>query len=297
MQPLVSIIVPVWNAGEHLRPCIESILHQTYSNFELIAVLDCPTDGSDNVMDTFAASDKRIHIIRNRTNLHIGQSRNKGLQEAKGKYILFVDHDDECAPTLLESLVQAAQDEATDMVISPVWTTNEQDPTNHLTMPTITDGVEARHWALSEALSGGKSPLGTLVTPILGVLLKKSLLQGLCFVDTKWMSAEDLLFLIEALHKAQKVSLITPFLYTHNEYEQSTGKQKSYLGVEHRERALHYLEERVKEWEDQVYWLPYLRKGLRKQRLRLGKKHYLLLKKQLFCKKVKDLFAYLKKNL
>lgn len=291
MQPLVSIIVPIWNAGEHLQPCIESILHQTFSNFELIAVLDCPTDGSDEIMETYATSDKRIQIIRNQTNLHIGQSRNKGLQEAKGHYILFVDHDDLCAPTLLESLVQSAQDEDADMVISPIWTTNEQDPTNRLVMPTINNGEEARHWALSEALSGGKSSLGTLVTPILGVLLKKSLLQGMYFVDTKWMSAEDLLFLIEALHKAQKVSLITPFLYTHNEYEQSTGKQKSYIGVEHRERALHYLEERIKEWEDQVYWLPYLRKGLRKQRLRLGKKHYFRFKKQLFYEKVKDLFA------
>lgn len=288
MQPLVSVIVPVWNAGEHLRPCIESILHQTYSNFELIAVLDCPTDGSDEILKTYATLDQRIHIVRNQTNLHIGRSRNRGLQEANGKYILFVDHDDLCAPTLLECLVQSAQDEDSELVISPVWTTNKQDPTNRLVMPTIKDGAKARQWALSEALSGGKSSLGTLVTPILGILLKKSLIQDLRFVDTKVMSAEDLLFLIEALHKAQKVSLITPFLYTHNEYNQSTGKQKAYIGVEHRERALHYLEERVKEWEDQACWLSYLRKGLRKQRLRLGKKHYFLFKIQLFLKKCKE---------
>lgn len=291
MQPLISIIVPVWNAGERLCPCIESILHQTYTDFELIAVLDCPTDGSDRILESYAAEDSRIHLIRNKTHLHIGQSRNRGLQAAKGEYILFVDHDDVCAPTLLESLVLSAQEEDTDIVISPVWTTNEQDPTNRLVMPTIKDGKEARQWALSEALSGGQSPLGTLVTPIIGVLLKKSLVQGLRFVDTKVLSAEDWLFLIEALHKAQRVSLIAPFLYTHNEYKQSAGKQSSYIGVEQRERALHYLEERVNEWTDKNHWLPFLRKGLRKQRLRLGKKHYLWFKKQLFYKKVKDLFA------
>lgn len=64
-QPLVSIIVPVYNAGELLSPCLSSLVRQTLKEIEIILVLDCPTDGSDKVCEEFATRDSRIKIVRN----------------------------------------------------------------------------------------------------------------------------------------------------------------------------------------------------------------------------------------
>ena len=93
-MPKVSIIVPVYNAGIYLKGCLDSILQQTLCDIEVILILDCPTDGSDVICQKYAEKDNRIRIIWNEKNLHIGLSRNKGLEIATGEYIAFSDNDD-----------------------------------------------------------------------------------------------------------------------------------------------------------------------------------------------------------
>ena len=78
MPPKVSIIIPVYNAGEYLARCLESVVSQTLKDIEIVLVLDNPTDGSDLVAEEYSQKDSRIKIIKNEKNLHIGFSRNKG---------------------------------------------------------------------------------------------------------------------------------------------------------------------------------------------------------------------------
>ena len=92
MQPKISIIVPVYNAGNYLRHCLDTLVNQTLRDIEIILIIDCPTDGSDEICREYAANDNRIVIINNVRNLHIGNSRNEGLKIAQGKYIGFSDH-------------------------------------------------------------------------------------------------------------------------------------------------------------------------------------------------------------
>ena len=84
----VSVIVPVYNAGVHLKKCLGSLSSQTLKEMEIILVLDCPTDGSDKVAEEFAQRDSRFRILRNSENLHIGNSRNEGLKVAKGETVM-----------------------------------------------------------------------------------------------------------------------------------------------------------------------------------------------------------------
>ena len=92
-KPFFSIIVPVYNVEKYLPQCVESILRQTYENFEVILVDDGAKDRSGEICDEFAAKDERVSVIH-KQNGGSSSARNAGIQEAQGTYILFVDSDD-----------------------------------------------------------------------------------------------------------------------------------------------------------------------------------------------------------
>jgi glycosyltransferase involved in cell wall biosynthesis len=103
--PLVSVIVPVFNAERYLERCIESIVNQTYSPIEIILVNDGSTDGSFDICKRYRKSDARISVI-SQVNQGPNCARKLGLQKAKGKLIGFVDSDDWIAPEMYEKMVQ-----------------------------------------------------------------------------------------------------------------------------------------------------------------------------------------------
>lgn len=101
----ISIIVPVYNVREYLPQCINSILAQTFTNFELILVDDGSTDGSGRICDSFTNKDCRIKVIH-KANAGVSAARNTGIQAASGKYIIFVDSDDYVEPDYCAELYQ-----------------------------------------------------------------------------------------------------------------------------------------------------------------------------------------------
>lgn len=92
-QSLIQVIVPIYNVKEYIKPCLDSILRQTYSNLEIILVNDGSTDGIEQVLDEYASKDSRIKVI-NQANLGLQAARNKGLDNCTGEYISFIDSDD-----------------------------------------------------------------------------------------------------------------------------------------------------------------------------------------------------------
>ena len=106
--PMVSVIMPVYNAHLYVESTIKSVLSQTYRDFELVIVDDGATDGSGEICDAYAKQDARIVMIHQK-NGGICKARNTALQVAKGKYIAFCDHDDLYQPEYLELAVTAAE--------------------------------------------------------------------------------------------------------------------------------------------------------------------------------------------
>ena len=98
--------MPLYNAERFLEETIQSVLNQTYQNFELIIIDDCGQDGSLNIAEKYAKLDKRIKIYSNKENKGIAYSRNRGLQEARGEYIALLDDDDIAMPNRLELQVK-----------------------------------------------------------------------------------------------------------------------------------------------------------------------------------------------
>lgn len=112
----VSVIVPVYQVEQYLPGCIDSILAQTYTDFELILVNDGTKDGCPAIMQSYADRDSRIRQIH-KENGGLSSARNAGLDVAQGEYIAFVDSDDTVAPNLLEDAVRAADESGAEQVL------------------------------------------------------------------------------------------------------------------------------------------------------------------------------------
>ncbi len=105
---LVSIIMPSWNTGRWIAESIESVINQTYQNWELIIVDDCSTDNTDDIVGSF--KDNRIKYFKNDINSGAALTRNRALREARGEWIAFLDSDDLWVPTKLEKMIAFAKD-------------------------------------------------------------------------------------------------------------------------------------------------------------------------------------------
>ena len=113
----VSVIVPVYNIEKFLPKCMESLTRQTFKNIEIICINDGSRDGSGEILNSYAQNDERIILI-NQENQGVSRARNRGLEIARGQYIIFVDSDDYVKEDLIEKLYSKALETGADIVAS-----------------------------------------------------------------------------------------------------------------------------------------------------------------------------------
>ena len=138
--PKVSIIIPVYNAGDYLRECLGSLIRQTLKEIEIICVNDGSTDASLEILKEYARKDRRITILT-QSNLYAGVARNAGLAVARGEYLSFLDADDFFEKDMLEEAYRTARKSDSDVVIYNVNFYNNQ-----------TKKFESPRWILNEHL-------------------------------------------------------------------------------------------------------------------------------------------------
>src|SRR5699024_3270740 len=120
-DPAVSIIVPVYNASKTLCRCVDSVLKQEFSNFELWLVDDGSQDDSPALCDAYQRQDpRRVHVIH-KQNAGVSAARNDAIQKARGTYLQFLDSDDWLAPEATRLFVRTAQDNNCDLVIADFY--------------------------------------------------------------------------------------------------------------------------------------------------------------------------------
>lgn len=115
MSALVSVVIPVYNVEQYLNECVDSVLDQTYSDYEIILVDDGSTDNSGKLCDDYLSVDNRIKVIH-RENGGLSAARNTGMDAATGDYIYFLDSDDYIESVTLERLVHTAKTDDADIV-------------------------------------------------------------------------------------------------------------------------------------------------------------------------------------
>lgn len=115
-MPAISIIMPVYNAERYLKCSVGSVLAQTFADWELICFNDASTDGSLAMLEEYTASDNRIRIIDSPVNVKQGAGRNRGIREARGEYVMFLDADDSLRPEALSLCMATARSNGADLV-------------------------------------------------------------------------------------------------------------------------------------------------------------------------------------
>lgn len=117
-RPVVSIVLPSYNGEKYIRESIDSVLAQTFPDWELILVDDCSTDGTGAVMDAYAAKESRIKVIHNKSNQRLPQSLNIGFRKARGKYLTWTSDDNRYLPKAMKVMARVLDEDAAIPMVS-----------------------------------------------------------------------------------------------------------------------------------------------------------------------------------
>lgn len=123
---LISIIIPVYNVEDYLRQCLDSVLEQTYTSFEVIMIDDGSSDSSFSICLDYCEKDIRFNVLQ-KENGGASSARNVGIQNAKGDYVFFLDSDDWLEPTALEEMISTAKDQNADLVFCEAQAVDDEE--------------------------------------------------------------------------------------------------------------------------------------------------------------------------
>ena len=208
-----SVLMPVYNVERYLAAAVNSVLVQTFTDFELILIEDASPDNCAALCDNFARQDKRVKIIHNKINSGLGGARNTGLSLAQGEFVLFMDSDDTWQPNTLEILNHEADgfditvfgiNRLFENKIGKVYKTERLIP-----LPCVTDSIKSSGQLLIELNKSGVFPFAWNKAYNREFLLSCNHL----FENTKLI--EDFLFNVYLFQKSDKIKVIGNCLYNY----------------------------------------------------------------------------------
>lgn len=214
----VSIIIPIFNAQIYLNDCIDSIINQTFSDFELILIDDGSTDDSGLICDNFALKDNRIKVIH-KNNEGVSAARNEGIKISIGKFICFVDADDTIDSIFLEKLI-TANFKNYDLVIcgyKVIRNEKKKKLIEYNYCHSFTGSIKDFLYNIPIYIDN------CLIQTVWGKLFKSEIIKSnnLTFMADINL-AEDVLFSYSYLEKTSSIISIKECLYNYNKYEQNT---------------------------------------------------------------------------
>lgn len=201
MDSRLSIIIPVYNNENYLRSALQSVLAQTYPDFEVLVVDDGSTDGSRAICQEFAQKDKRLRIIH-KENGGVSSARNRGIEEAVGQYIAFVDGDDCIDPEMYTTMITILQYTGADLVDCRVIKESQYVP-----RPYEKGDVEVSDHPLEYL-----SKTGYFIDSSLNKVYRRDFIGHTRF-DESISYSEDKLFVTELIFKAKKIALVSNIFY------------------------------------------------------------------------------------
>ncbi len=228
----VSVIIPVYNAGDYIIPCLESLRSQTLTDLEIVLVDDHGHDDSIDRARAFAGNHPDMNIVfaDNGTNKGPGAARNTGIAAASADYIAFVDSDDRIEPDFCLKLYDAAVKEYADLAYCNISFDYQDRPNQIRRNPETESGEFTRRHK--------KAFLRHYVSYFTTFIYKRSFLtdNGICFPDTH--SAEDTCFLACALISARRIASDTTTLYHYNIMPSSVSRKRDRNRYRNRIRSL-----------------------------------------------------------
>lgn len=215
-EPLVSVVVPVFDVAGYLASCVESILGQTYPHLEVLLVDDGSTDGSGDLCDSFSRRDGRVRVIHQR-NEGVAVARNAGIAAAGGTYLTFVDSDDWIAPTLVARLLALVREHDADAAACH-YSRVPDDAVPSAVLPTPGEPA-IRVLTPDETLLAFLGPDYPAMTVAWGKLLHRDLLAGMEF--PAGVPHEDDFVTYRILHRAKRTVVTPERLYCYRKRDSS----------------------------------------------------------------------------
>ena len=211
-EPLISVVVPIYNVEQYLERCINSILQQTYQNLEIILVDDGSPDNSGVICDSYLSLDQRIKVIHKK-NGGLSDARNAGLEIASGEFIAFIDSDDTIMPEMIEKLYQRIDTDRSDMAFCGYRQVSPNgDILSEVFLP---DNVLTGF----DALKVSYEDQGVLYTIACNKLYKKHLFQDIRYPVGKYHEDEFTTYLI--IDQCNRVSVVKEALYIYYQRDDS----------------------------------------------------------------------------
>lgn len=231
-QTKLSIIVPVYNVAPYLNCCLDSILSQTFKDYELILVDDGSTDGSDKICDTYQLKDDRIRVIHQQ-NKGLSGARNTGIEFATGKYITFVDSDDYVHPLMYEILISVIEKKESDVAVCTSVRT--QQDIIFTEQDLVKCDYELVYWNLDKSLRN----ISLMNFVVWNKIYRRSIVNEIRFEDRAF--CEDIGYNTEVLKRIRSsiVFVKYPFYYYRVNREGSSGTK---FIIESRMKAYRSLE-------------------------------------------------------
>lgn len=208
MSPKISIIVPIYNAQKTIERCIDSILNQDFSDFELILLDDGSKDNSGKICDTYAGKDQRVRVIH-KENSGVSASRNLALREAKGEYLQFLDADDWITPNATRLLVESMETNDCDMVIADFYRVIGERLSHKGSIDE--DGVLSREEFANNMM---ENPADFYYGVLWNKLYKRSIIEKyqLC-MNPKISWCEDFMFNLEYIRHCENIFVLQVPIY------------------------------------------------------------------------------------
>lgn len=207
-MPIVSVIIPAYNVEKHIEKCINSVLNQTYRDFELIFIDDKSLDQTNDIAKGILESQTLIpyKIISKEENEGISSARNTGIETAVGEYVLFIDSDDWIDKQMLQSLINSATSENAEIVVSRVRQVYESSDTTEV-LKSVNPGILSGEQAVLELFKG------RFHAHICKMLFAKSLFHNIRF--PVGVVYEDMLMVPYIFSAANKVCFIDDVMYNY----------------------------------------------------------------------------------
>lgn len=220
-EPLISVVIPIYNTEKYLKKCLDSIISQTYKNLEIICINDGSTDASLDIITKYAKTDNRIKII-NQKNSGVSHSRNVGIEQSSGDWISFIDSDDYVYENLYENFVSKLNNSAPfDMYIF----NGEIIPAGIKTHEPSKKFFYDSNWELKKdnlyTFIDCKNPFyGNL--SVWNKIFSKDFLNANNIRFKENIIFEDQLFSVETMIKSKKFYLDNVIMYQYIQHSQST---------------------------------------------------------------------------
>ena len=213
-MPKISVIIPVYNSKKYLSQCVDSVLNQSFKNFELILIDDESSDGSDLECDEYLKKDNRVVVVHQK-NSGVSSARNAGLDIARGKYIAFIDSDDYIANDYLEVLYNALEKTNSDLAVAyhtRFFTDkiNDIKNINDTGRLLIVDSLDKFYKSFNERGN---------IDVVWNKLYKKELFDGLRFPVSR--RYEDVYLIHRLLTKCESFCIIDKHLYFYRQHASS----------------------------------------------------------------------------